>query len=95
MNAAAVSKYLGTNHTKLDVTETDALKVIPDLPFFYDEPFSDSSQIPTQLVCRAAKQNVTVALSGDGGDEVFGGYNRYIHGPSLYKHISHVPNFFR
>ncbi len=95
LNAAAVSKYLGTNHTKLDVTETDALKVIPDLPFFYDEPFSDSSQIPTQLVCRAAKQNVTVALSGDGGDEVFGGYNRYIHGPSLYKHISHVPKFFR
>jgi asparagine synthase (glutamine-hydrolysing) len=87
-HAATVAKYLGTDHNKIVVTNIDALKVIPDLPWLYDEPFADSSQIATHLICRSARKHVTVALSGDGGDEIFGGYNRYIHGPALWKYIS-------
>ena len=93
--AAAVASHLGTEHTKLHVTDTDARDVIPLLPDLYDEPFADSSQIPTYLVCRAARQHVTVALSGDGGDELFGGYNRYIRGPGLWKRLSKVPKPLR
>ena len=94
-HAAAVAHHLGTEHTKLRVTDTDARDVIPLLPDLYDEPFADSSQIPTHLVCRAARQHVTVALSGDGGDELFGGYNRYIRGPGLWKRLSKVPKPIR
>ena len=93
--AAAVASHLGTAHTKLRVTDADARDVIPHLPDLYDEPFADSSQIPTHLVCRAARQHVTVALSGDGGDELFGGYNRYIRGPALWKRLSKVPKPIR
>ena len=93
--AAAVAHHLGTEHTKLHVTDADARDVIPHLPDLYDEPFADSSQIPTYLVCRAARQHVTVALSGDGGDELFGGYNRYIRGPGLWKRLSKVPKPLR
>lgn len=89
--AANVAKHLGTEHTMLKVTDIDARNVIPDLPWLYDEPFSDSSQIPAHLICKAAKQHVTVALSGDGGDELFGGYNRYIHGPKLWQLLSRLP----
>lgn len=75
--AAAVARHLGTEHTPITLTEGDALEVVPRLPEIFDEPFADSSQIPTYLVAREARRHVTVALTGDGGDELFAGYQRY------------------
>ncbi len=94
-HAKAVAAHLGTEHTELYVTPTEALAVIPRLPDLYDEPFADDSQIPTFLVSQMARQHVTVALSGDGGDEVFAGYNRYVQAQRFAQLASHIPSGVR
>ena len=94
-HAAKVAKYLGTDHYDKYVTDSDALNVIPNLPNIYDEPFADSSQIPTFLVSEFAKQKVTVALSGDAGDELFGGYNRYIFSEKTLNTIFKAPSIIK
>ena len=93
--ARDIAKHLGTDHTEINCTEEEAIEMIKDLPFFYDEPFADSSAIPTTLVSKAARKDVTVALSADGGDEIFGGYNRYDFMHRYGKTLNSIPKAVR
>ena len=89
--AKQIAQHLGTNHTEYYCTPQEALEIIPQLPHFYDEPFADSSAIPTILVSRLARKKVTVALSADAGDEIFAGYNRYDYISRYGKKLGSIP----
>ncbi len=93
--AREVANHFGTEHHEMYVGAADAIAVIPTLPTMYGEPFADSSALPTHLVSAFARKHVTVALSGDGGDELFGGYNRYLHAPRLWRSLAPLPHPLR
>jgi asparagine synthase (glutamine-hydrolysing) len=94
-HAARVARHIGTEHTELRLTGEDARSLVPRLPEIFDEPFGDPSELPTLLVSQLARRHVTVALSGDGGDELFGGYNRYVYGTRILPRVSRMPRPFR
>ncbi|MXO91360.1 asparagine synthase (glutamine-hydrolyzing) [Pontixanthobacter aquaemixtae] len=94
-HAAEVAAHLGTEHREMILTERDILDLAPSITSIYDEPFADSSLLPTTLLSRMAREHVTVSLSGDGGDEMFAGYNRHIHGPKLWSKLERTPGFAR
>jgi len=94
-HAAAIARHLGTDHVSLTATPSHALELVERLPEWYDEPFADSSQIPTLLLSKLTREHVTVALSGDGGDEVFAGYNRYFWAQRIWSAISPMPQWTR
>ena len=93
--AIDIANHLGTDHTEIECTEKEALGMIHDLPYYFDEPFADSSAIPTTLVSKMARKDVTVALSADGGDEIFAGYNRYDYMMRYGKKLNSIPGFVR
>ncbi|MBD0376622.1 MAG: asparagine synthase (glutamine-hydrolyzing), partial [Flavisolibacter sp.] len=93
--AKQIAQYLGTDHTEYYCTPEEALQIIPELPYYYDEPFADSSAIPTILVSRLARKKVTVALSADAGDEIFAGYNRYDYLLRYGSHLRSIPKPLR
>ena len=93
--AKETANFLGTDHTDFICTTLEAQSIIPELPLFYDEPFADSSAIPTILVSQIARKSVTVALSADGGDEIFAGYNTYFQLDKYQKQLNHIPNVFK
>ncbi|MCB1579758.1 MAG: asparagine synthase (glutamine-hydrolyzing) [Rhodospirillales bacterium] len=93
--AAKIAAHLGTDHHEHFCTQKDALDLIPRLPEIYDEPFADISAIPTLLVSRFARESVSVALSGDGGDEMLGGYSRHVQGPQIWKNMHKMPRILR
>ena len=93
--AKDIAKHLGTDHTEINCTQEEAINMISDLPYYYDEPFADSSAIPTTLVSKMARKDVTVALSADGGDEIFAGYNRYDYMLRYGKKLNAIPGFVR
>lgn len=94
-SAARIAAHLGTRHTALRVGGDEAVSLVPELPRIYDEPFADPSVIPTVLLCRVARRDVTVALCGDGGDEAFGGYTRYEQGRKLLERVARTPAALR
>jgi len=93
--AKEIAAYLGTEHTEIQCNQKEAIDLISELPFYYDEPFADSSAIPTTLVSLAARKHVTVALSADAGDEVFAGYNRYDYIQRYGEKLNKIPSFLR
>jgi asparagine synthase (glutamine-hydrolysing) len=94
-HAAQIAAHLGTEHAELRLTGEDAHALIPRLVDIFDEPFADPSQLPTLLVSEFARREVTVALCGDGGDELFGGYNRYVYGSQIMTRVNRIPRLVR